>query len=216
MGLHDTSLPSGRAARPAPPSVAKHGLKPCTAPALPRQVAGRRGRFGDGPRRPTPAAEVPGTAARLRIWSYSWSRLRPAHRNRVSVARSDARITGPMRRRYTSQRRDPGAKTASARRKESRHTEAGRRSAFIAGSAFRTTWRKRPAISACEALTVLVALISRVLISHEFLLHPVSVDPVPLKLLVCPAPDTRQLLVAADLIKLIDLIIIEIMLGRFL
>jgi hypothetical protein len=43
-----------------------------------------------------------------------------------------------------------------------------------------------------------------------------SVDPVPLKLLMCPAPDMRQLLVAADLIELIDLVIIEIMLGRFL
>jgi hypothetical protein len=46
--------------------------------------------------------------------------------------------------------------------------------------------------------------------------HPVSVDPVPLKLSMCPAPDMRQLFVAADLIKLIDLVIIEIMLGRFL
>jgi hypothetical protein len=38
--------------------------------------------------------------------------------------------------------------------------------------------------------------LSRVLMSHGFLLHPVSVEPVPLKLFVCPAPDKRQLLVA--------------------
>jgi hypothetical protein len=58
--------------------------------------------------------------------------------------------------------------------------------------------------------------LSRVLMSHGFLLHPVSVEPVPLKLFVCPAPDKRQLLVTADLIKLLNFVIIEIMLIRFL
>jgi len=41
----------------------------------------------------------------------------PASRNSGSVACSSARITGPMRRRWTNQRREPGSHTPPARRR---------------------------------------------------------------------------------------------------
>ena len=43
---------------------AKHGLEVTHRPPLPRQEAGRRGRFGGRTTPANPAAEVPGTAAR--------------------------------------------------------------------------------------------------------------------------------------------------------
>ena len=57
----------------------------------------------------------PGTPGFFLSICVRYSRTRPARRNSGSVVASSARITGPMRRCSTSQRRDPGSQTPPAR-----------------------------------------------------------------------------------------------------
>ena len=110
------TLPRRRAVPPDPdPGVAKHGLKRRALPLpCPLSVAGRRGSLclRDGPRRPTPAAEVPGTAARLRMMVLFVVQIEtcpPEQRIGGLPERPDHQSDTAT---LTSQRRDPGSQTA--------------------------------------------------------------------------------------------------------